>query len=96
MENYKLVVACCGSFDGEIHPGHINFLTVAKSYGELFYVFVVGDAIIRNNKQRKPIYPLELRIANLKSKDKNLQIIPLTDDEEKNLDLVLSLKPSAT
>ncbi|MHB8600214.1 MAG: adenylyltransferase/cytidyltransferase family protein [Ktedonobacteraceae bacterium] len=88
-----MIVVSCGSFDGDIHPGHINFLKVAKNCGLVLFVCLVTDAIIKKNKHREPVYQLQQRIANLNAIDEAIRIMALSDNEEQNLDRVLSLMP---
>jgi len=83
----KVVVA--GTFD-IIHPGHIEFLSKAAEYGEL-YVIVARDVNIPKDKGREPIFPEESRrliVDSLKPVKK-----AVLGDEKDYLKPILEIKP---
>jgi|GEM_PF-2414130 len=57
-------VATWGTFDGELHPGHIHFLETCKQYGKVV-VFLLDDDGIYRQKSRNPIFPQSTRKRNL-------------------------------
>lgn len=82
MEN--VTVACCGTFDGQIHPGHIRYLNDIKKLGTVLVVFVVPDWVVRRNKQRAPLFSQEERAENVRKLGIANRVIPLsgTTDED--------------
>lgn len=59
------VVLASGVFD-IVHIGHIDYLMLAKSAGDLLFVGVEKDEYARLNKgENRPFNPLELRLAFL-------------------------------
>lgn len=54
-----------GSFDF-IHPGHLYFLNKAREKGDFLTVVLARDRTIKKLKKRKPLYPEQTRLKNLK------------------------------
>lgn len=52
-------VLATGTFD-ILHPGHLYFLKEAKKYGDVLYVIVARDSMIRHKP--KPVIPEEQRL----------------------------------
>lgn len=86
------IVATWGTFDGELHPGHILFLTLCKQYGAVT-VFLLDDAGIRRQKSRDPIFPQAVRKANLLNTGLVDRVIEGDSDQEKNIQATLDLAP---
>lgn len=63
----EIIVYTYGAWD-LLHPGHINMLEKAKSYGDKLIVGVVGDEAIRKLKgEDRPIQTQEDRLRNVSS-----------------------------
>lgn len=61
-----------GAFDG-LHPGHLDFFTQAKKYGDYLIVSVGTDKNVGKLKGKKPLFSEEERlklVQNLKIVDK--------------------------
>lgn len=54
-----------GAFD-LVHPGHLYFLSEAKRKGDFLAVVLARDQTIKKLKKRKPLYPEQTRLKNLK------------------------------
>ena len=59
FSNSKIVLTS-GVFD-LVHPGHIDYFNVAKSYGDILVVSIVDDKFVRKGPSR-PIFNQELRL----------------------------------
>jgi cytidyltransferase-like protein len=59
-------VACWGCFDGPLHKGHKFFLNEALIYGDLLYVFLCPEKIIRR-KRPEPLCSTTERQANVQA-----------------------------
>lgn len=59
----KTVVQCHGCFD-IVHPGHIRYLRMARSLGDVLVVTVSGDSAVMKGYDR-PYIPEDLRLDNL-------------------------------
>ena len=57
-------VLATGTFD-LLHPGHVLYLTEAKSLGDELYVIVARDSMVKHKP--KPIIPEEQRVAMVNS-----------------------------
>ena len=55
-----------GSFD-HLHPGHIYYLTEAKSFGDKLVVIVARDKTIEEVKHQKPKYNEKERLSHVKA-----------------------------
>lgn len=87
-------VVTTGSFDGNIHDGHLQMLTKAARLGEELIVFVVPDWVILKYKQRKPLLTQEQRVSNLRMTNIPDKVLPMTGgNETENLYQVLSSCP---
>ncbi len=53
-----------GTFD-VLHPGHLNFLKQARSYGSWLIVSVARDTFVRSIKGREPLHNEGRRITNV-------------------------------
>lgn len=52
---------CFGAFDG-VHPGHLNFLSQAKKYGDFLIVSVGTDKNVETIKGKKPLFSQKDRL----------------------------------
>ncbi|MBW2685330.1 MAG: adenylyltransferase/cytidyltransferase family protein, partial [Deltaproteobacteria bacterium] len=59
----KTVVQCHGCFD-IVHPGHIRYLRMARSLGDVLVVTVSADDVVMKGYER-PYIPEDLRLDNL-------------------------------
>ena len=59
----KTVVQCHGCFD-IVHPGHIRYLRMARSLGDVLVVSVSADNVVMKGYDR-PYIPEDLRLDNL-------------------------------
>jgi FAD synthetase len=57
-------VLATGTFD-ILHPGHLYFLREAKKFGDILYVIVARDKMIRHKP--KPVIPEEQRLEMVKA-----------------------------
>jgi len=62
-EAEKIVVQCHGCFD-IVHPGHIRYLRMARSLGDVLVVTVSADNVVMKGYDR-PYIPEDLRLDNL-------------------------------
>ncbi|EKD56754.1 MAG: hypothetical protein ACD_58C00103G0003 [uncultured bacterium] len=53
-----------GTFD-KLHPGHINFITQAKKYGDYLVLVLARDETIKKLKGHWPIENIEVRAHNI-------------------------------
>lgn len=90
----KRIVVLCGSFDGDIHPGHVFFLKQAKRYGDSIYAFVSTDAEIRKLKFRIPLYTQEERMRHVMQTGLVDKVIACELDHTLNIQKILALKPA--
>ena len=82
-------VMASGVFD-LIHPGHIDYLKQAKSYGDHLTVVIASDKTVRKNKH-EPVTPEALRaliVESLKPVDE-----AIVGGEGDMLDTVAKVKP---
>jgi len=87
----KLVVTW-GTFDGELHPGHLHLLKSCTRYGDVV-AFVANDATVRENKHREPIFTQDIRKANLLRTGLVKEVLLGSTDPEKNKQMTLDLRP---
>lgn len=92
--NEKLV-ACWGSFDGELHDGHLYFLNECAKLGEQLYVFVVHDEVIKRNKNRSPIFTQEQRVKNIFAIPQVTLAVALLQNDEENYIQVCQEEPQS-
>ncbi|MFH1884618.1 MAG: PfkB family carbohydrate kinase [Planctomycetota bacterium] len=85
----KTVVMCQGCFD-IVHPGHIRYLTFAKSKGDILIVSITSDDKVRKGHDR-PYIPEELRAENLAA----LEFVDyvIIDDHLTPIEYIKKLKP---
>ena len=62
----EVVVVAAGTFD-IIHPGHVEFLRYASSFGNKLYVIVARDSSVRRIKGREPVFPEDARLRLVSS-----------------------------
>lgn len=87
-------VVATGSFDGQLHQGHIQMLANAARLGDELFIFVVPDWIIRQYKNREPIFTQETRIVNVQYLSIATKVLPMTGlTETENLEQVLEVEP---
>lgn len=82
-------VMASGVFD-LIHPGHIDYLKQAKSYGDYLTVVIASDKTVRKNKH-EPVTPETMRaliVESLKPVDE-----AIVGGEGDMLDTVAKVKP---
>ena len=82
-------VMASGVFD-LIHPGHIDYLKQAKSYGDHLTVVIASDKTVRKNKH-EPVTPEAMRaliVGSLKPVDE-----AIVGGEGDMLDTVAKVKP---
>ncbi|MBE6522037.1 MAG: FAD synthase [Thermoplasmata archaeon] len=82
-------VMASGVFD-LIHPGHIDYLKQAKSYGDYLTVVIASDKTVRKNKH-EPVTPEAMRaliVESLKPVDE-----AIVGGEGDMLDTVAKVKP---
>ena len=85
-------VMASGVFD-LIHPGHIDYLKQAKSYGDHLTVVIASDKTVRKNKH-EPVTPEAMRaliVESLKPVDE-----AIVGGEGDMLDTVAKVKPDIT
>ena len=82
------IVGTSGSFDGDLHPGHLNLLKDCKQRGNVV-VFLMDDSLIEQYKHRKPIYSQAERAANLLKSGLVDRVINFGPDEKSNQRLVV-------
>ncbi|MEZ5990114.1 MAG: D-glycero-beta-D-manno-heptose 1-phosphate adenylyltransferase [Planctomycetota bacterium] len=76
----KRLVFTNGCFD-LLHPGHLDYLERARSYGDVLIVGVNTDASIRRLKgEERPINPLEVRLAMLAGLEVVDFLLPFDED----------------
>lgn len=85
-------VATWGTFDGELHPGHIHFLETCKRYGNVT-VFLLDDEGIRRQKSRDPIFTQAVRKRNLLNSGLVHTVIEGGPDQEINIQETLKFAP---
>jgi FAD synthetase len=62
----ETVVVAAGTFD-IVHPGHVEFLKYASSFGNKLYVIVARDSSVRRLKGREPVLPERARLKLVSS-----------------------------
>ncbi len=81
----KRIVFSNGCFD-LLHPGHLDYLAKAKSYGDILILGVNEDASIQRAKgPTRPICPLEDRLQMLAGLEIVDYLIPFSEDTPLNL-----------
>jgi len=76
----KRIVFTNGCFD-LLHPGHLNYLAKARSYGDILIVGVNTDESIRRLKgPNRPICPLSDRLELLAALEMVDFVVPFADD----------------
>jgi len=89
-KNQKIVFTN-GCFD-ILHVGHVKYLEVAKSFGDMLIVGLNADASIKRLKgESRPINPLEDRAYILASLESVSYVVPFEEDTP--LDLISAIKP---
>jgi len=87
----KRIVFTNGCFD-LLHPGHIHFLSFAKSHGDVLIVGVNSDASVRRLKgSDRPVLTLRERIQILGALEGVDYVVPFDDDTP--LDLIRQVQP---
>jgi FAD synthetase len=87
----RKIVASCGAFDG-IHAGHLNFLKIAKQYGDELYIFVVPNRVIERNKRRKPFYNQKERVQHLRKIGLVTHVIVMKGTDKDHLRQIVKLE----
>lgn len=87
------IVACCGTFDGDIHPGHVNFLQEARKLGEILIVLVNTDEVVLRNKHRQPLYLQDERIRHVAELGIADRVIAFHGDDDEQLQLLIGIAP---
>ena len=89
-KNQKIVFTN-GCFD-ILHVGHVKYLEVAKSFGNILIVGLNSDHSIKRLKgERRPINPLEDRAYILASLESVSYVVPFEEDTP--LDLITAIQP---
>ncbi len=87
----KRIVFSNGCFD-LLHPGHLDYLAKAKSYGDVLILGVNEDSSIQRAKgPTRPICPLKDRLLMLASLEVVDFLIPFAEDTP--LDLIQKISP---
>lgn len=87
----KKVVFTNGCFD-IFHAGHANYLSVAKSLGDILIVGINSDSSVKRLKgEKRPIIPLEMRAYVLSSHRAVDFVVPFEEDSPINL--ISAIKP---
>src|SRR6185437_5753434 len=89
----ECTVACCGTFDGDIHPGHVNFLREARKLGKVLVVFVNTDEVVLRNKHRQPLYPQDERIKHIVELGVADRVIAFQGDDTEQLQQLADITP---
>jgi D-beta-D-heptose 7-phosphate kinase/D-beta-D-heptose 1-phosphate adenosyltransferase len=89
-KNQKIVFTN-GCFD-ILHVGHVKYLEVAKSFGDMLIVGLNSDDSIKRLKgESRPINPLEDRAYILASLESVSYVVPFEEDTP--FDLISAIKP---
>lgn len=83
----SIKVGTCGTFDYILHPGYIELLEFAASYGDELVVFVVSDETVLYNKKRRPFFNQLQRCQNIE--DFGYGFIPLANGARNNINQIL-------
>ncbi|MBU1916251.1 adenylyltransferase/cytidyltransferase family protein [Patescibacteria group bacterium] len=78
------IVLVFGVFD-LLHPGHIAFLKIAKSYGDRLVVVVTRDKRAELEKGQRPVYKLTERMLMLQALDCVDEALPGDIDGQWNM-----------
>lgn len=92
----KRLVLAGGCFD-ILHIGHMKFLTNAKAKGDVLFVMLEHDAVIKRNKgEHRPLNPQADRATILAALEIVDAVISLPETASDTFydDLVISLKPA--
>lgn len=94
MPSTEAPVYTCGTFDGDLHEGHINMLKQCKAISPDVIVFVAPDWLIKQCKNRSPIYDQHRRMSNLLATGLVTGVITNSHDtHEANLQQILAMRP---
>ncbi|HUS48665.1 MAG TPA: adenylyltransferase/cytidyltransferase family protein [Candidatus Paceibacterota bacterium] len=85
-------VLCFGTFD-ILHKGHEEFLRDAKAQSDFLIVLVISDNLVYENKKRFPRNNQKTRAINLRKLGLANKIIAVSDDTEKNINLIKKINP---
>ena len=88
------VVVCCGTFDGDLHPGHRFFLNEVRKHGDFMVVFINSERVVFLNKHRKPIYSQQERVANVRKLGIADKVLAFADTDQGQLDQIEALHPA--
>ncbi|HSA83715.1 MAG TPA: adenylyltransferase/cytidyltransferase family protein [Patescibacteria group bacterium] len=89
----KSIVLVGGCFD-ILHLGHITFLEQAKKQGDILFVFVESDHMIKHTKgDTRPVNNQHDRVKILSHLDLIDYLIPLSDKPDYD-ELVIHIKPA--
>jgi len=90
-KKHQKIVFTNGCFD-ILHVGHVKYLEIAKSFGDVLIVGLNSDDSIKRLKgQSRPINPLEDRAYILASLESVSYVVPFEEDTP--LELISVLKP---
>jgi len=85
-------IFCVGTFD-ILHKGHIEFFKDTKKQGDYLIVVVISDKSVYENKRRWPINNQEKRVRAVEKLRVAKEVIAVSDDLDKNIELLLKIKP---
>jgi cytidyltransferase-like protein len=88
-----MIIACCGTFD-LFHEGHKHLLNSCLVNGTELHVFVIGENIVYQNKNRQPIHSLNVRVDNIKTYVPTAIIHLMDKTPDENMEMVLNLSPN--
>lgn len=91
-------VMITGTFDGDIHQGHIHLLSSARSIADelqgVLVVVLAPDWFIKLQKNRNPVYPQIQRMMNIKATNLCDFVIPhMGRNEDENLEQTIQFAP---
>lgn len=90
-QKHRTIVFTNGCFD-ILHVGHVKYLEVAKSFGDLLIVGLNSDDSIQRLKGKsRPINPLEDRAYLLAGLESVSYVVPFEEDTP--LELIAAIKP---
>ena len=92
IKEQKKKVIVFGIFDG-IHDGHRSLFRQAKEHGEELIVIVGRDSASLRLKGKRPKYPEETR-RNLVSKEKDVDMAVLGDEEQSSYKVLEEVNPN--
>ncbi len=80
-----------GTFDG-LHPGHLYFLRMAKTFGDYLVVAVARDQHVRELKGREPLHPETQRQEAVRGLGYVDQVV-LSDEVLGSFEIMTSIQP---